>query len=399
MRHRAASRTGSRRPILVTNPGAELYGSDRMMLETVTALVEDRNPVLVAVPGTGPLLDQIEQRDGRPVVMPTAILRKDALRPAGMLRLLRDAVGTLIPAISLIRRERPQLILVNTIVTPIWLLAARLTRTPVICHVHEGETGRSALLRRALALPLLLADRLIVNSRFSRDVLVESLPRLARRSVVVYNAVQGPPTVTAPRTDLDGPVRLLYVGRLSPRKGPDVAVDAVAELVGRGIDVELDILGAVFTGYEWFEDQLRASVADQQLGERVRFHGFSDDVWPFAADADISLVPSTADEPFGNTAVEAALAGRPLIASATSGLLEATDGLHASIGVAPGSPVEIADAVEKIIANWSEFADDAVRDAQLTAERYAPSRYAEAVLKSVAAVSEGRSTATVPTPT
>ncbi|SDS50337.1 glycosyltransferase family 4 protein [Microlunatus soli] len=386
MRRRAARWTGSRRPVLVTNPGAELYGSDRMMLETVTALVGAGDRVLVAVPGAGPLLDQVEQRGGRPVVMSTAILRKDALRPAGMIRLLRDAVGGLLPAISLIRRERPRLIIVNTIITPIWLVAARLTRTPVICHVHEGETGRSPLLRRALVLPLLLADRLIVNSRFSRGVLLDSLPRLARRSVVVYNAVQGPPAVTAPRSDIEGAVRLLYVGRLSPRKGPDIVVDAVAELADRGIEAELDIVGAVFSGYEWFEEGLRSRVADRQLGDRVRFHGFSDNVWGFAADADISLVPSTADEPFGNTAVEAALAGRPLIVSATSGLLEASDGLHACIGVAPGSPVEIADAIEKILANWSQFADDAVRDAQRTAERYAPARYAADVLQSVAAV-------------
>ena len=48
------------------------------------------------------------------------------------------------------------------------------------------------------------------------------------------------------------------------------------------------------------------------------------------------VVPSRVGEPFGNTAVEAALAGRPLIVSESSGLVEATHGLPGVHRVKPG---------------------------------------------------------------
>jgi glycosyltransferase involved in cell wall biosynthesis len=365
------------RKILVTNPGAELYGADRVMLETVSALSDAGARVTVAMPEAGPLVEHVEDRGGRILIVPTAIIRKSALRPVGFLKLVKDALTGVWPAVRVIRHERPEVVVVNTIVSPLWLIAAKVTGTPVISHVHEAETSGSAVVRRALTLPQFLADQLIVNSEFSRNTVVSTWRHLASRSVVVYNAVAGPSHVTPPRSTLSGPIRLLYVGRLSPRKGPDVAIDALRVLIERGIDAELDIVGAVFKGYEWFEHDLREKVIEGDLQTRVRFHGFQEDIWPFVERADINIVPSTVDEPFGNTAVEAALAGRPLIVSATSGLLEASADLRARIGVPRKSPVAIADAVETIRNRWQEFATHAIDDTEATTNRYSVDRYSQ----------------------
>ena len=50
--------------VLVAHPGAELYGSDRVLLESVSALVVDGWRVVVTVPGSGPLLAAIFERGG-----------------------------------------------------------------------------------------------------------------------------------------------------------------------------------------------------------------------------------------------------------------------------------------------------------------------------------------------
>ena len=94
--------------------------------------------------------------------------------------------------------------------------------------------------------PLILADRIIANSRYSAETLTDTLPALAKRVRVVYNGVVGPDAVTAPREAVVGPLRMVYVGRLSPRKGVDVAVAGVAGARRRGIDVSLELVGAVY---------------------------------------------------------------------------------------------------------------------------------------------------------
>ncbi|WP_029430853.1 glycosyltransferase family 4 protein [Blastococcus sp. URHD0036] len=382
----------SRPPLLIVHPGSELYGADRMLLESAVAL-SGSCPVTVALPGPGPLVDELEAR-GIPVeICPMPVLRNSALRPRGALRLLADGLRGLVPAWRLLRRH-PGGVYVSTLTLPSWPLLARLARRRSICHVHEAEQSAPRLLRRGMALCPALSGRVVANSRFTLDVLTDVAPRLRRRATVVHNAVRGPAEVVAARPRLDGPVRLLFVGRLNPRKGPQVAVAALRELHDRGVDAQLTVVGDVFTGYEWFAEELRAAVADAGLGDRVEFLGFSADVWPHVAGADVVLVPAIGDESFGNTAVEAVLAARPLVVSDHSGLREAAAGYSAVSAVPAGDPVAVADAVARMVTDWPRTCTAALADAAVARRRSSPERYAAELVAAVL----GTPPAVVPVP-
>ena len=235
-----------------------------------------------------------------------------------------------IPAeVRVLREVRPDVIYVNTMTQPLWLVLGRCLRIPVVCHVHEGEASMPRALRRLLGLPLFLAQRLILNSRFSMSVLTDALPSVAARCDVVLNGVAGPPAVVPPRPTIDGAVRLLYIGRLSERKGTGDAIEAVRLLRARGTPAHLDILGAIYPGNESVEADLRSQVDDGDLADCVQFLGFEPDVWPRLAEADVLLVPSRTDESYGNAAVEGLLAARPVIVTRIRGLAEATEGYAA----------------------------------------------------------------------
>jgi GT2 family glycosyltransferase len=363
----------ARPAVLVVHPGAELYGSDRVLLESVRGLAAAAD-VTVALPGPGPLVAELEARGARVVVRPMPVLRKAVLRPAGALRLLGDAVRGLLPALALLRRA--DVVHVNTTVLPSWLLLGRLTGRRVVCHVHEAEWPGPAALHRVLLRPLLAADTVVANSRFTAEVVTGLLPALRRRTTVVPNPVPGPAGAVPAREHLDGPLRLLFVGRLSPRKGADVAVDVLRELLARGVDARLTLAGSVFDGYEWFETRLRDTVRTAGLGDRVVLTGFVPDVWPELARADVVLVPSVLDESFGNTAVEAVLAGRPAVVSDLPGLREATAGCAAVRVAAPGRVAAWADAVQGIVADWPRARAAAARDAAVARDRHDPGRFA-----------------------
>ncbi|PRY49343.1 GT2 family glycosyltransferase [Geodermatophilus tzadiensis] len=374
-----------RPPVLVVHPGADLYGADRMLLESVDALRSEFD-VTVAVPGPGPLVGALEARGVRVVRCPMPVLRNAALRPRGAVRLAADAVRGVLPALRLVRRHGAAGVYVNTVTVPTWPLLARLARRPCVVHVHEAERSLPGPLRRALALSPALATRVLVNSGFTHEVLTEVAPRLHRRSTVLHNAVRGPAAPVPARPRPHDPVRLLFVGRLSPRKGPQVAVAALADLVARGVDARLDLVGSVFPGYEWFEAELRAQVVAAGVADRVAFLGFRPDVAPALAAADVVLVPSVAEESFGNAAVEAVLAARPLVVSDSSGLREAVAGFGSVQVVAPGRPAAWADAVERLLADWPRVRDLAVADAAEARRRHAPERYRAGLVATVAAL-------------
>lgn len=361
--------------VLLTHPSADLYGSDRVLLATVDALRDSGRAVVVALPAPGPLVAELQARGARVSYCPSPVLRKSALRPAGALRLVGGAARSVIPGVRLIRSSDAEIILVNTITIPLWLVLAKLLGRRSLCHVHEAEGSASLVVRRAVAAPLLLADRLVSNSQFSRSVLVGAFSTLGDRTTVVPNAVPGPVEGEIARSALAGGLRLLFVGRLSPRKGPDVAIAALALLRAAGVDAKLDLVGAVFPGYEWFAAELAADVAARNLADSVTFHGFQSDVWPFLAAADVVVVPSKADEPFGNTAVEAVLASRPVVVSATSGLLEAVDGYVTARCVAPDDAGALATALHEVIDQWPSLRLLAAQDAALARQRHDPARY------------------------
>lgn len=384
---RSTARALPGRPtVLVAHPGAELYGSDRMMLESVSAMVESGWDVVVTLPARGPLAAAVRARGGRVQQAPTPVLRKAALQPRGLVSLAAETARSIPAAVRMLRSVRPDAVYVSTITIPLWIPVARALGVPVVTHVHEAEQSAPAMVRRALVAPMLLSQGVVVNSRFSLDVMADAMPALGGRSSVLYNGVEGPEHPPAAREVLDGPVRLLYVGRLSPRKGIDVAVEALADLVDSGVDARLDLLGAVFEGYEWFERDLVALAERRGVLDRLTFLGFQPDVWAHAAQADVLLVPSRFDEPFGNTAVEAVLAARPAVVSSTSGLREAVLGYLSAQAVEPGSAIAIADAVRHVVANWTTYREWAVKDAVIAADRHAPWRYRDQVAAAVRAV-------------
>ncbi|MEO7377264.1 MAG: glycosyltransferase family 4 protein, partial [Nakamurella sp.] len=320
---------------------------------------------------------EIERRGGRVVISPAPVIRKSALRPLGMVRLLTTAARSLVPSIRLIRAA--DMVYVSTLTVPSWIILGRLLRRPVVCHVHESERAAPIWLRRILAGPLLAADHLLVNSEFSRGVLLESYRSLGPKSEVVYNGVPGPVTAVPARDSLEGPIRLVFVGRLSPRKGPQVAVELVRRLIAADVPARLDIVGSVFPGYEWFEDELRHTVAEAGLADAVTFSGFSDDVWRHLANADVALVPSQGDEPFGNTAVEAVLAGRPVIVSSSSGLDEAVSGYTSAQRVAADDIEGWVAAVTSIVRAWPEYRRRVAADVDAAHARHAPQIYQQAM--------------------
>lgn len=378
-----AETAGGARAVLFAHPSAELYGADRVFLESVSAAVDAGATVTVTLPVPGPLVAALRDRGARVVFCPTPVLQKSALRPAGFGRLLRTGLRSIRPGLRLIRDAGVDGVYVSTITAPAWIVLGRISRRRVTVHVHEAEQNAPALIRWLLSAPAWLAHTVVVNSRFSLDALVSKRSRLRRRCVVLYNGVPGPTVVEQARPTLAGPVRLLFIGRLSPRKGPQFALEILAELRNRGVDASLDLLGSVYPGYEWFEAQLREQASTPALQDRVRFRGFEDDVWPAISAADVVLIPSLIDEPFGNTAVEAVLAARPVIASDASGLREAAAGYATAQLVEPSDTASWAAAVEHVIADWSEFGAAAVRDAEKARDRHSVSSYREQLAEMV----------------
>jgi glycosyltransferase involved in cell wall biosynthesis len=113
---------------------------------------------------------------------------------------------------------------------------------------------------------------------------------------------------------------VLFLGRLSVKKSPDLLLRAFGELFksSAGISVLLVFAGPDEAGVKAQLDQLAT-----QLGVRtkVQFAGplFGDAKWAAYRDANVFVLPSQ-NENFGNTAAEAVAAGTPVIVTEQCGI-------------------------------------------------------------------------------
>ena len=370
----------SRRPHLLVHAGWELFGSDRMLCETARGLREAGERVVVALPAHGPLVEALQAEGVEVLIPPMFALRKSALRPARWLRTARDIIRGTVASVVIVRRLRPRALYVSTIVLPLWPVVGRLLGVPTVTHVHEAEASAPRVVNAVLYAPHLAAHRLIVNSDFTRRTVEAAVPALARGAVLIANGVASPETVDEPRAEVDR-LRIAFVGRISHRKGPDVAVEAVALLRDAGIDAELDLVGAVFEGNEPYDAVLRQRADELGVAARVRHHGFRADVWPVLAQADVVVVPSRLDESFGNAAVEGILAARPVVASDIPGLREAAGEYASAAFTAPGDSAALADALARVVADWPARRRAAMDDRLRARERFAPATYRRTVTR------------------
>ncbi|MEH0110265.1 glycosyltransferase family 4 protein [Tersicoccus sp. MR15.9] len=365
--------------MLIAHPSPDLYGSDRMLLEAVAAFEEDGWDVDVVLPADGPLVAELARHRCRVAVAPMLVLRKAFLRPSGLAELAVRSARSVLPTLRLIASSKPDLVYVNTLTIPGWLLAGRVTGRRVLAHVHEAESGVPRAVAVGLAAPLMAAHRVVVNSRATGRVLTDAVGALRGRIDLVYNGVPGPAHPSPPRERLDGPVRLTVVGRLSPRKGTDVAIDALARLRDRGLPACLTLVGSVFPGYEWFEEQLREQVRRLGLDDAVTFTGFVPDPSVALTAADIALVPSRV-EPFGNTAIEAQLGLRPVVVSATQGLVETVDDGRYGALAAPGDAADLADRIAELVDGWLAALERARAARQRAVRDFSPDQFRRALV-------------------
>lgn len=207
---------------------------------------------------------------------------------------------------------------------------ARLLHLPLVIYAHGEEITswrRSPRRLKAMGFAYRQADRVIANSDFTRDRLLE-LGVDATRITIIHPGVDlqrfhPGQDIADLRQGLGLDARqklILSVGRLSRRKGFDQVIRALPALLDEGVDAHYAIIGIG-------EDQhyLQQLAAEQGVIERVHLLGHVDpeDLPRWYCAADLFAMPNREidgdTEGFGMVFVEAAACGTTSLAGRAGG--------------------------------------------------------------------------------
>lgn len=281
-------------------------------------------------------------------------------------------------ALNIAVRERPLLLFAGSGLTaPITWLAARLTGARCAVYLHGLDMIAPSAVYRRLWLPLIRRhDLCIVNSQYSRSLALEA--GLRDESISVLN-----PGVSLPSDRSESPSNfrrefgvergrmLLYVGRLTPRKGLlEFIQQGMPRLLEDEADLKLVVIGEEAkdaignTGIGYLS---RVKSAAEQLGleQAVHYLGTCPDQTLEAAyqAADVLVFPAVNRpgdvEGFGMVAIEAAAHGTPTVAFAVGGIPDAVrDGVSGTL-VPEGDYSAFTRAIQRA---WSDYANPAARE-------------------------------------
>lgn len=314
----------------------------------------------VVVPGRGRAADdyagfaEITTLQYEPITFPRGPveLARAGTRLAGEVRAFRRRM----------RDARPDLVVIATTSLPSPLVAARLERVPAIVRVaeifdrgHVGGAARAAAGRANARLATSLADALVCSSEAiarqfgGRDVTVRTIyPGIAPG----HGAGEREALRRAHGLEDARPL-VAVVGNVTPGRGQDLVIRALPAirqrfpmaaciLAGTPHDRPADLV---------FREDLERLARKLGVESRVAFAGFVEQVGDVYAAGDVLVNPARFNEPFGRVALEALVAGCPVVSSRVGAIPEVLREGEDALLVPREDPAAIAAAVSRLAAD------------------------------------------------
>jgi glycosyltransferase involved in cell wall biosynthesis len=275
-------------------------------------------------------------------------------------RLSFEEIPTALALARIIRRERIDVVHLGNGVRANFdgILAALVTRTPIVCHVKGFEKygARERWASRRVDVVVCMTQAILAYCRAHGLT-----PPQAR---VVYDAVDeawldvGRPAAEI-RAELgvpNGGAAIGLLGNIQEWKGQHVLVEAMASVARAHPGARCLIIGGVHRAGERYAADLRARCAELGLADSVRFVGFRDDVPNVINALDVVVHASVRPEPFGRVILEGMLMGKPVVATDAGGVPELIEHGRTGFLVPPGDAAAMAACLTAIVARPEEAA-------------------------------------------
>lgn len=354
--------------MLLVLPVAEQGGAESLWVDFLRWYDRQRLTPSVVFLRNGPLVERVMERGIETVVEPITRLSSPLNYSLSVWKIRR-----------IIERTKAEVIFSSLGYGHLYGgMAAKLARRPAVWWQHGIAQVENLIDRWASRIP---AQMIIASSEAAATAHCRAFAMRREKVRVIYPGVDtrrlaapDPSRVADLRRQL-GLERacgvIATIGRLEPGKGQDDFLRA-ARLVQQSCkDARFLVVGSEMFGMNHGYGVLLQRMAhDLGLGHSVIFTGFRRDIPELLAACDMLVHAARSPESFGMVLVEAAAAGKPVVATDVGGPREIVVHERTGILVPPGQPEMLAQAITGLLGNPDRRRTMGIAAARRARERF-----------------------------
>lgn len=337
------------RRVLLLLPVAERGGAESLWLELLGRYDRQRMSLSVVFLRDGPFVEEVKRLGVETFLHPITRLGD----PVNYSRTVREIM-------KISQKTRAEVIFSSLGYGHVYGgMAAWLRKQPSLWWQHGIATPNNIIDRWASRIP---AKLVIASSEAAATAHRRAFMTKSEKVRVIYPGVDVERFATpdaASALDLrrqwgiepTSPI-VTTIGRLEPGKGQDDFLRAARIVIQTCRNVKFLVVGSEMFGMNrGYKDELQRMSVDLGIQSNVVFTGFRRDIPEVLAVSDIVVQPALYPESFGLVLVEAAAAGRPVIATDVGGPREVIDHGRTGLLLPPGEPERLARAICDLLNN------------------------------------------------
>ena len=348
--------------ILLAHSSNDLYGASKILLNIIELLINEGYKVYLFLPEKGPLHENNIIKKCNINIIELGVFRKRYFNFFGLINRFYHIIKSTFVIRSFILKNKINLVYTNTstVISP--TIAAKLSNTPSLFHVHEIPVSSKLYTKFLATFFNIFSNKVISVSNSVRNYWIDN--GLSKEKIkTIHNGFNF--NFQTKNKLSKSELVFCNISRIIPYKGHMFLIELFYELLKFKNDLILNIIGDTLPAYESYYGEIKEKVSKYNLEKNIRFLGFEPNISEILAKSNFLIHCPTSPDPLPTVIFEAIESNTPVIFTNLGGSYEILDsgknGLvinHLSVKKSVESILEFIDNTleqEKNIKNAKSF--------------------------------------------
>lgn len=375
-----------KRKILFLHSGAELYGSDKILLEVLKLLDKDKFELLVVIPNKGVLEEEFKKYGIEYIIYDFPILRRKYFNIKGIIIYICKFFKSILYLNSIIKKYNIDIITSNTLAVLEGAFYSKIFRIKHVWHIHEIIKEPKIMEKFYKKIVPYTAQNAICVSNAVKDNLFSSKDEDKVNINVIHNGINierfnsnNTESIKKSLNIDNNRIIVGMVGRINKIKGQLFMVDVAKELVEKYPNILIIMVGGVFSGQESLKIELEEKIVKNNLEEHIKLFEFDKEIGKYYEIFDIFVLPSVKPDSFPTVVLEAMSYSKPIIAHVTGGVSEMVQDNENGILIRNINISNTAKAIENLLIDENKRMIYGTKSRIIMEEKFSTKTFSEKI--------------------